>query len=780
MRFRFWAGWLTVFSVVGLVAFVFVSGQGWLARPMSAGEPAQVPRSQASAADSRAAQQQAAEPLEESSTKQILFGDFHVHTSFSQDAFTMGMPLSGGSGSHTVADACDFARFCSSLDFWSVNDHAESSTPRRWQETADAIRSCNAVSESASGEPDLISFLGWEWSHMGTTAENHFGHRNVILRDLEPDRIPTRPIASDSPADYFQAQSTVALGLLPLIARDANYFRYSTYTQETTKTPRCPDGEPVRSLPSDCREYAATPGELFSKLDDWGFASLVIPHGTTWGMYTPKGSEWKKQLTRRDHDPLRQRLVEVYSGHGNTEAYRDWRAVDIAADGSRHCPAPRDDYMPSCFRAGEIIRSRCREAGEAEATCDARAAEVRQYYADAPSGLGHLSVPAGTADDWKDAGQCRDCFLPAFNFRPGSSVQSMLARGAPSDSGEDLRFRFGFIGSSDTHTARPGSGYKDALRTRMSDARMARVDLPVPSAPEEPAPQGRVADPTSVEASGWIERDRAGSFYYTGGLVAAHAATRSREGIWDALEQRETYATSGPRILLWFDLLNDPSKVGASDPVGAEDPADPKAASGGRLPMGGVAKLGEAPIFEVRAAGSRVQKPGCSSEALAALGPARLDRLCGGECFNPSDARRRITRIEVIRIRPQVDSDEPLRELIEDPWKTLDCDRAGEGMGLGETGCRVRFSDPEFAFDRRDTVYYVRALEEPSLAVNGGSLGCSGEDCETQRRCDPWSPEGEDCLAEVEERAWSSPIFVDFEAGASLAASANSAAPERK
>ena len=35
--------------------------------------------------------------------------------------------MAGGEGAHPVSDACDYARFCSGLDFWAITDHADAS-----------------------------------------------------------------------------------------------------------------------------------------------------------------------------------------------------------------------------------------------------------------------------------------------------------------------------------------------------------------------------------------------------------------------------------------------------------------------------------------------------------------------------------------------------------------------------------------------------------------------------------------------------------------------------
>jgi hypothetical protein len=227
----------------------------------------------------------------------------------------------------------------------------------------------------------------------------------------------------------------------------------------------------------------------------------------------------------------------------------------------------------------------------------------------------------------------------------------------------------------------------------------------------------------------WMERQA--SFFITGGLVAVHVGERSREAIWDALQSRNVYGTSGDRILLWFDLLNGPDGV---------------------LPMGSEADLSVTPRFEVRAAGSFEQKPGCPPDVITALGEERLERICAGECYYPGDRRHRITRIEVIRILRQRSEDEPVEELIEDPWQVLPCPE-------GEDLCVVEFEDPSYSELSRDLLYYVRAMQEPTPTVNGGGLRCEQGECEP---CygDFRTPATEDCLVDSEERAWSSPIFL--------------------
>ena len=80
-------------------------------------------------------------------------------------------------------------------------------------------------------------------------------------------------------------------------------------------------------------------------------------------------------------------------------------------------------------------------------------------------------------------------------------------------------------------------------------------------------------------------------------------------------------------------------------------------------------------------------------------------------------------------------------------------------------GCTIEIEDPDFVAGARDTIYYGRAIQEPTPAVNAGGLRCKFDDtgnCLEVHPCwgDYRTPYGDDCLTPNEERAWSSPIYV--------------------
>jgi len=697
-------------------------------QPTAKAVPGPVVRARAAAQRSSAAAQGAA--------TQILFGDLHVHTTFSADAFLLSLPVMGGEGAHPPADACDFARYCAGLDFFSLNDHAEALSPRHWRESIDAVLQCNAVGNGAE-EPDLVAFLGWEWTQVGTTPADHFGHKNVVLLETAPDRVPARPIAAPRPEFRAVSLPATARWLLPILyfSERQRFFDYQAFVDEIEATPLCPADVPTRELPANCSEVAATPRDLFERLEDWNQPSLVIPHGTSWGLMTPPAFDIARELRSSGNDAERQRLFEIYSGHGNAEPYRSHRAARTAG-GRAVCPAPSEDFLPCCWQAGEIIRGRCETPESAE--CEARVAQARQHYVDAGVS-GHRTVPGAQVKDWLDCDQCRDCFNPAYSHRPGGSAQYALAVTEWDEQGRERRYRFGFIGSSDTHHARPGNGFKEFGRIGNTEARFASGTARWFTGDDrEPVAASVPVVPSELPLAARRYTERGDSFLLTGGLVAVHARSRDRETIFEALESRQVYGTSGDRILLWFDLLNGPD-----GPVG----------------MGSeVSGLAEAPRFRVRAAGAFEQKPGCPQFVGDRLGAERVETLCRGECYHPDDRRRLITRIEVVRIHAQKRPDEDVGSLIEDPWRVFDCPPEHDG-------CTVEFEDPDHLEADRESIYYVRAIQEPTLAVNAGGLRCERDAsgaCVAASPCysDDRTDRDDDCLAENEERAWSSPIFV--------------------
>jgi hypothetical protein len=217
--------------------------------------------------------------------------------------------------------------------------------------------------------------------------------------------------------------------------------------------------------------------------------------------------------------------------------------------------------------------------------------------------------------------------------------------------------------------------------------------------------------------------------------VAVHADGRDRDSIWQALVQKRTYGTSGPRILLWFDLINHPGET--------------------KMPMGSDLVQKEPPRFRVKAVGSPVRIPGCPQVLVEALGQEFIDNVCNGQCYNPSSRRVPVERIEVVKVRQQLDPNEPIEPLIQDPFRVLSCKR-------GSAVCEAVFDDPAYAGEDRTVAYYVRAIQRETPSVNAQNLKCSYEDgtCEEMDPCRASPDPDNTCMGVAEERAWSSPIYL--------------------
>jgi len=690
-----------------------------------------------------------------SSDTTILFGDTHVHTTYSFDAFTGSLPfMHGADGAYPPASACDYARFVSQLDFYFLTDHAESYTPKIWRDQVASIQECAALTQKTN--PDLIPFIGFEWTQVGFSAQDHYGHHNVLFKDIESDKIPSRPIAAAgvSTQGLRGPKGRINKMIYLLDPTHANYYAsLNNFNSEMQSTENCKKGIHSKQQTKECFDTAATPKELYKKLDQWGFDTLVIPHGTTWGSYTPPGASWSHQFENNNHNADKGRLIEIYSGHGTSEKYRNWQARIENADGTFTCPPPRSDYLPACWQAGEIIKKRCLDQGKAIEDCESRATLARQHHVNEGTVAAWWTVPGTVEDDWLDAAQARDVLMPAFNYRPKKSVQYGLALKHFDDTKEPLRNSWGFIGSTDTHSARAGHGFKQVHRKNDTDTKGIRSEwlkkIFSKDRGDAQSANSVAIDNTQVllDKVGFaiMENERRSSFLTLGGLAAVHAKERSRDGIWDAMKRKEVYGTTGHRMLLWFNLIN-------SNEVNKRGQRN--------MPMGSLVEQTHNPKFSVTAVGSFKQIDGCPDAVFNLMDKKRADKLSNGECYYPSDKRYHIERIEITRIRPQQFKDENVDPLIEDKWKVYTCPK-------NSSTCVFEFEDTDFKKGERDALYYARIFEQPIATINGGNLRTSFDKKGNPVSVNPCHgdyrvPLEDECTVMAPQRAWSSPIFVNY------------------
>jgi hypothetical protein len=269
-------------------------------------------------------------------------------------------------------------------------------------------------------------------------------------------------------------------------------------------------------------------------------------------------------------------------------------------------------------------------------------------------------------------------------------------------------FQFGLIGATDTHLATPGMVDEDEFR-----------DSP---------------------------------FYNPGGLGVLWAEENSRDALFEAMRRREAYGTSGPRIGLRFfggfdyseELCDDPELVA-------------KGYAGG-IPMGGE-------LF-------------AESDSPAPRFVVAATRDPGGRGV-PSTP---LQRIQIVKGWVEGDAThERVLDVAGDPANGAGVDLATcSPRGRGFDALCTVWTDPDFE-PSQPAYYYARVVENPSCRWNTWACNAQGVDCsepadvphELRECCNPEVPKT------IQERAWSSPIWVSPVATSASQATDAAGAPTR-
>jgi hypothetical protein len=265
--------------------------------------------------------------------------------------------------------------------------------------------------------------------------------------------------------------------------------------------------------------------------------------------------------------------------------------------------------------------------------------------------------------------------------------------------------RLGFIASSDTHNAIPGAVEESSYLGHtgsQEDTVEARLDIP------GLLPGGVINNP--------------------GGLMGVWSVENSRDAIFEAMQRRETYGTSGPRIAVRFfgsyafgdDLCTEPDLVERAYvrgvPMGADLPAPP---------VDGVA-----PRFVATA----LADPGTSERPGALL--QRIEIVKG---WLDADGQ---PRVEVFTVAGDPDNGATVDEATCEP------------SGAGATSLCGVWTDPAFDPAQR-AYYYVRVAENPSCRWTAWECNRLPEADRPPACTDP------DIDRVIQELAWTSPIWYE-------------------
>jgi hypothetical protein len=287
-------------------------------------------------------------------------------------------------------------------------------------------------------------------------------------------------------------------------------------------------------------------------------------------------------------------------------------------------------------------------------------------------------------------------------------------------------YKFGVIGSSDTHTG-AGSFEEDNFFSKIGilDATPEQRGS-VPLSADAVAQAERAgATQTLKETEVGTYRNAAQQFWSASGLAGVWAEENTRDSIFNAFRRKETFATSGPRLKVRFF-------AGYDLPADLTDRGDwvTEAYTRG-VTMGGdlYARSGATPTFAVWAARDARSAP---LQRLQVIKGTVVD----GEM---SEMVYDVACSEGFAV-------DPATHRCPDNGATVDLTDCSYSSDAGAGELHATWRDPDFNPGER-AFYYVRALENPT---------CRWSTWDAIRSGVPLRP---DLHATIQERAWSSPIW---------------------
>ena len=299
---------------------------------------------------------------------------------------------------------------------------------------------------------------------------------------------------------------------------------------------------------------------------------------------------------------------------------------------------------------------------------------------------------------------------------PGSFVRQSLAIGMRLEDEIGANpYAFGFIGSSDTHVSGPSLSEKDHSGKFPHDTALNnRGSVP--------------ADGATEWGDGESENTGIGNIisaaqYGASGLAAVWAEANTREHIFAAMERKETFATSGPRLKVRFfageyetDILDAPDMLQAAYSAG--------------VPMGGeLTEQDNSPEFIVWGVQDADGYP---------LQRAQVVKVWS----EGSENKEAIYDVACAKGEP-----DPATRRCPDNGASVNLLNCTTNNESGVSELKTVWTDPDFVPGQK-TAYYVRLLENPK---------CRWSTWDAMRNGTPPNP---DMNATIQDRAWSSPIWV--------------------